>query len=73
MTPLALRALAQEDENGSPEEFAKKFINVELGVESPEDALAEAGYIVAEIAAQDADARAGVAGYSMTELLQQLR
>lgn len=60
LEPLALRAMAQEDEHGSPLVLAGEFVNAELGVETPEDALSEAGYIVAETVAQDADARAAV-------------
>jgi protein Tex len=58
LEPLALRALAQEDRTGDPREIAASFVNVEGGVESPEAALEEAAYIVAEAVAHDPDARA---------------
>jgi len=58
LEPLALRALAQEDEAGVLRDFAAGFVNPEVGLDSPEACLAEAAYIVAETVAHDPDARA---------------
>ncbi|MBI5015195.1 MAG: RNA-binding transcriptional accessory protein [Deltaproteobacteria bacterium] len=60
LEPLALRALAQEDREGDLVAIAGAFVNPEAGVSTPEEALSEAAYIVAEIVAHDAGARGEV-------------
>ncbi|MBP2017072.1 uncharacterized protein J2Z79_000446 [Symbiobacterium terraclitae] len=57
LEPLAQQMLAQAEKTGSPEEIAAAYVNPELQVESPEDALAGARDIVAEIVSDDAAVR----------------
>ncbi|WP_025322380.1 Tex family protein [Deferrisoma camini] len=60
LEPLALRALAQEDLRGDVREIASAFVDPEREVTTPDEALAQAAYIVAETVAHDPEARAGV-------------
>lgn len=53
LEPLAGAIFAQEAENGSLEEMAKEYINVELGVETADDAIAGAMDIIAEMISDD--------------------
>ena len=55
LLPLAESILKQE--NKTPEELAKDYINEELGVYTVEDALAGASDIIAEIISNDTDIR----------------
>ena len=57
LEPLADIIYAQEDMGKTPEEVASEFINLELGVESAEDALNGAMDIIAEKISDDADVR----------------
>ncbi len=58
LEPLARLALAQGDEE--PLEAAQGFVRPDEGVPAPEEALRQAGWIVAETVAHDPDARAWV-------------
>jgi uncharacterized protein len=58
LEPLAQLILAQETKELFPE--ALKFVNKELGVEHPDDALAGARDIISEIISEDAVAREGM-------------
>lgn len=58
LEPLAQLILAQETKELFPE--ALKFVNKELGVEHPDDALAGARDIIAEIISEDAVVREGM-------------
>ena len=58
LEPLAQLILAQQTKELFPE--ALKFVNKELGVEHPDDALAGARDIIAEIMSEDAVAREGM-------------
>ncbi len=58
LEPLAQLILAQETKDLFPE--ALKFVNKELGVEHPDDALQGARDIIAEIVSEDAVAREGM-------------
>lgn len=57
LEPLAQQMLAQAETVGSIEAIAVAYVNAELGVESPEEALAGARDIVAETVSDDADVR----------------
>ena len=57
LEPLALRLLAQEKGEPSPEVLAEDYVNPELGVASVEEALAGASDIIAENVSDSADAR----------------
>ena len=57
LEPLALRLFAQESGSPAPEELAAEYVDVEKGVETPEEALAGASDIVAEMISDDADIR----------------
>ncbi len=57
LEPLAEMMLAQQWETGTPEEVASEFVDKEKGVENPQDALAGARDIVAEVISDDADIR----------------
>ena len=57
LEPLALRLLAQEKGEPAPAELAAEYVDPVQGVETPEDALAGASDIVAEIVSDSADAR----------------
>ncbi len=57
LTPLADLMLAQEIKTGSAEDYAKEYINEELGVKSAKEALAGAMDIVAERVSDDAELR----------------
>lgn len=58
LEPLALLIMAQETRELFPE--ALKFVNKELGVEHPDDALQGARDIIAEMISEDAVAREGM-------------
>ncbi len=58
LEPLAQLILAQQTKELFPE--ALKFVNKELGVEHPDDALAGARDIISEIVSEDAVAREGM-------------
>ncbi len=60
LEPLALRALAQEDLRGDVREIASAFVDPEREVTTPDEALAQTAYIVAETVAHDPEARARV-------------
>ena len=57
LTPLADLMLAQEIKTGSAEDYAKEYINEDLGVKSAKEALAGAMDIVAERVSDDAELR----------------
>ena len=57
LEPLAQRILAQEKRCPYPIDMAEAFVNPEKGVETPEDALAGAKDIIAEIISDDANVR----------------
>lgn len=58
LEPLALLIMAQETNDLFPEVL--KFVNKELGVENPDDALQGARDIIAEMISEDAVAREGM-------------
>ena len=60
LEPLANAIFAQTMQMKSPEELAKDYVNPELGVETPEDALAGASDILAERISDDAELRKGL-------------
>ena len=60
LEPLADAIFAQTMQMKSPEELAKDYVNAELGVETPEDALAGASDILAERISDDAELRKGL-------------
>lgn len=66
LEPLALRIMEQPKQ-GSPEEDAKAFIDLEKGVTNVDEALAGARDIVAEILSENADIRAIVRDVFKTE------
>ena len=57
LEPLALKILAQEKNSPYPIDMAEAFVDPEKGVETPEDALAGAKDIIAEIISDDATVR----------------
>ncbi len=57
LEPLAQKLYAQEPDSAEPLKLAEEFINVELGVETAEDALSGALDIIAELISDDADVR----------------
>lgn len=57
LLPLAEIIFAQEPDGVPPLELAEDYVNSELGVETPEDALQGAMDIIAEIISDDADIR----------------
>ncbi len=57
LTPLADLMQAQEIREGKPEDYAKEYINEELGVKSAKDALNGAMDIIAERVSDDAELR----------------
>ncbi|HWJ03583.1 MAG TPA: Tex family protein [Verrucomicrobiae bacterium] len=63
LEPLALLILAQEAAKGDPIQYALEYVNSELGVEKPEDALAGAKDIIAEIISDDASVRREIREY----------
>ena len=60
LEPLAQLILNQEIESGDPLTHARQFVDPEKEVETPEDALAGARDIVAEIISDDAEVRKAV-------------
>ena len=57
LSPLADIMLAQEIKDGKPEDYAKEYINEELGVKNAKEALAGAMDIIAERISDDAELR----------------
>ena len=57
LEPLALYILAQEDETSYPIDLAEKYVDVEKGVDTPEDALQGALDIIAEVCSDNPDIR----------------
>ena len=57
LEPLAQKILAQEKRSPYPIDMAEDFVSPEKGVETPEDALAGAKDIIAEIISDDANVR----------------
>ena len=57
LEPLATRILLQQDKSGSVFDFAKEYINAELGVETEDDAVNGACDIIAELISDNADYR----------------
>ncbi len=57
LTPLAELIIAQEIKTGTPEEYAREYINEELGVKNEKEALAGASDIIAEWISDNADLR----------------
>ena len=57
LEPLAQKILAQEKRSPYPIDMAEGFVSPEKGVETPEDALAGAKDIIAEIISDDANVR----------------
>ncbi|MFR7553240.1 MAG: Tex-like N-terminal domain-containing protein, partial [Acutalibacteraceae bacterium] len=57
LEPLAQKILAQEKRSPYPIDMAEDFVDAEKGVETPEDALAGAKDIIAEIISDDAAVR----------------
>ena len=57
LEPLATRILLQNDQKGTPEEFAQEYVNEENGVPTVQDAIAGAMDIIAEHISDNADFR----------------
>lgn len=57
LSPLAELILAQEVKEGKPEDYAREYINEELGVKSEKEALAGASDIIAEWISDNAELR----------------
>ena len=57
LTPLAELIIAQEIKEGKPEDYAREYINEELGVKNEKEALAGASDIIAEWISDNADLR----------------
>ena len=57
LEPLAEIILAQSPDMAEPLEIALEYVNADLGVETPEDAVAGACDIIAEIMSDDAEIR----------------
>lgn len=57
LEPLALEIYKQEPKEAYPIDMAQAYVNSELGVETPEDALAGAKDIIAEMISDDAGIR----------------
>lgn len=57
LDPLAQAIFAQEPDSPYPIDLAEQYVNPELGVETPEDALAGALDIIAEMISDDAGIR----------------
>lgn len=57
LTPLAELIIAQEVKEGKPEDYAKEYINEELGVKNAKEALAGACDIIAEWVSDNAELR----------------
>jgi len=57
LTPLAELMLAQEIKTGNAEDYAKEYINEELGVKTAKEALAGAMDIIAEKVSDEAELR----------------
>lgn len=55
LEPLAMRISLQQDNQGSPLDYAREFVDAEKGVETEEDALQGAMDIIAEEISEDAD------------------
>ena len=57
LTPLAELIIAQEIREGKPEDYAREYINEELGVKNEKEALAGASDIIAEWISDNAELR----------------
>ena len=57
LEPLAMLIYMQQEKTGNPYDFAKEYINEELGVTSEEEAIEGAMDIIAEMVSDDADYR----------------
>ena len=57
LTPLAELIIAQEIKEGKPEDYAREYINEELGVKNEKEALAGASDIIAEWISDNAELR----------------
>ena len=57
LTPLAELIIAQEIKEGKPEDYAREYINEELGVKNEKEALAGASDIIAEWVSDNAELR----------------
>ena len=57
LTPLAELIIAQEIKEGKPEDYAREYINEELGVKNEKEALAGACDIIAEWVSDNAELR----------------
>jgi len=69
LAPLAATIWDMEIETGTPEEIAAAYINEELGVLTPQEALAGAMDILAEMVADDAEFNARVREKTFNESL----
>ncbi len=57
LEPLAMLIYMQQQKTGNPYDFAKEYINEELGVNNEEEAIEGAMDIIAEMVSDDADYR----------------
>ncbi len=57
LEPLATKILLQQEKSGSVYDFAKEYINFDLGVETEDDAIGGACDIIAELISDNADYR----------------
>ena len=57
LEPLAAALMAQDPHMDPPEVLAEHYVNLDLGVETPQDALQGASDIIAELISDDADIR----------------
>ncbi|MBO5743718.1 MAG: RNA-binding transcriptional accessory protein, partial [Clostridia bacterium] len=57
LEPLAMLIYMQQEKSGNPYDFAKEYINEELGVANEEEAIEGAMDIIAEMVSDDADYR----------------
>ncbi|MBO7289720.1 MAG: RNA-binding transcriptional accessory protein [Clostridia bacterium] len=57
LEPLAMLIYMQQEKTGNPYDFAREYINEELGVNSEEEAIEGAMDIIAEMVSDDADYR----------------
>ena len=77
MEPLATAFLLQRDQKGDALTAARAYVDPDKGVETPEDALAGARDIVAELAAEDPTLRQTLReqlwnhGFLQTELVEE--
>lgn len=57
LEPLAARIMLQQDQNGTPMQFAIPFVDAEKGIETADDAIFGAMDIIAENISENADLR----------------